>query len=611
MIAFSVMSSSELFKNWHPSKNGCTDPKSTSLDVLEHYWWQCKKGHEWQATIASVMWGNDCPKCRTRPATASNNLKTCHQDIAKEWHPFKNRPHFPLNILPKARLKVWWLCEHGHQYRAQVSSRTSTMKSGCPYCAGQRATLTNNLKVKFPDIAADWDLEANHPLRPEDVLPETHKKVHWVCSKHGSYPANIGDRTRHNSGCPYCSGRLVSDDNRLSILYPKIAEEWHPTKNGKLLPSDTSFGSGQKAYWLCKNNHTYPAAIASRTINSTGCPFCSRQTSKPELRMLAELSWVFENTQSRFRVGRYELDVAIPLFQIGVEYDGYYFHKNRQTKDKQKLMAVRERGWQVFRLRESGLLCSEKSDMQVPKDKELQKNALDRLMLRLRENVDEKHQVSIDEYVKKTSFQNNELYKRYLSYYPNPLPENSLATKRPDIAGQWHHEMNFPLTPENFSVGSNHIALWICDKKGCVYPASIKSRTKDYRPVNCSICAGKHVSSENSLQQNSPTIAAEWHPKRNGTLTPGDVTNKSKRLIWWRCANGHEWQQTISERTSRNIPCQTCKREAKSLHFLFPRIAEEWHPELNGDKLPEDYTYGSNEIVWWRCANGHEWQDPI
>ena len=64
--------------------------KSTSLDVLEHYWWQCKKGHEWQANIASVMWGNDCPKCRTRPATASNNLKTCHQDIAKEWHPLKS-----------------------------------------------------------------------------------------------------------------------------------------------------------------------------------------------------------------------------------------------------------------------------------------------------------------------------------------------------------------------------------------------------------------------------------------------------------------------------------------------------------------------------------------
>ena len=42
--------------------------------------------------------------------------------------------------------------------------------------------------------------------------------------------------TAKNYRCPECSGRKVSKDNNLKVLFPKIAKEWHLKKNGDLNP---------------------------------------------------------------------------------------------------------------------------------------------------------------------------------------------------------------------------------------------------------------------------------------------------------------------------------------------------------------------------------------
>ena len=39
----------------------------------------------------------------------------------------------------------------------------------------------------------------------------------------------------------------------------------------------------------------------------------------------------------------------------------------------------------------------------------------------------------------------------------------------------------------------------------------------------------------------------------------------------------------------------------KSLAYNYPTLCEEWHTELNGDKRPDMFTYGSRERVYWHC----------
>lgn len=61
------------------------------------------------------------------------------------------------------------------------------------------------------------------------------------------------------------------------------------------------------------------------------------------------------------------------------------------------------------------------------------------------------------------------------------------------------------------------------------------------------ICAGgKVIAGENDLASQFPEIAAQWHPEKNGMLTPQQVTPYSNRKVWWRCDLGHDYQTLIS-----------------------------------------------------------------
>ena len=64
--------------------------------------------------------------------------------LVKEWHPTKNGDLTPDNLTHGSKKKVWWLCSKGHEYIAMPNTKTS-MKSGCPYCSGAKASKDNNL----------------------------------------------------------------------------------------------------------------------------------------------------------------------------------------------------------------------------------------------------------------------------------------------------------------------------------------------------------------------------------------------------------------------------------------------------------------------------------
>lgn len=70
------------------------------------------------------------------------------------------------------------------------------------------ARIKNNLRDKFPQIAAEWDYEKNHGLCPEHVSYGSHDVFMWKCPLgHPSYPSSVKDRT-HGRGCPVCANRI-------------------------------------------------------------------------------------------------------------------------------------------------------------------------------------------------------------------------------------------------------------------------------------------------------------------------------------------------------------------------------------------------------------------
>ena len=70
---------------------------------------------------------------------------------------------------------------------------------------------------------------------------------------------------------------LQSLADSLSNLYPNIASEWHPFKNGHILPDLVAAETHDQYYWLCPNGHTYKASVKNRVRMNSGCPYCSNQ----------------------------------------------------------------------------------------------------------------------------------------------------------------------------------------------------------------------------------------------------------------------------------------------------------------------------------------------
>ena len=62
----------------------------------------------------------------------------------------------------------------------------------------------------------------------------------------------------------------------MGTLYPLLAEEWHPEKNGALTPEDVMAGTHRKVWWLCDKGHAWRAVVNSRTGKQRcGCPICA------------------------------------------------------------------------------------------------------------------------------------------------------------------------------------------------------------------------------------------------------------------------------------------------------------------------------------------------
>ena len=69
----------------------------------------------------------------------------------------------------------------------------------------------------------------------------------------------------------------------------------------------------------------------------------------------------------------------------------------------------------------------------------------------------------------------------------------------------------------------------------------------------------------NALATRYPSVAQQWHPTKNGTLTPREVTFGTTRKVWWKCVSGHEWQTKVLERTRKGYNCPQCRRHEQAV----------------------------------------------
>ncbi len=281
----------EASNQWHPVKNGELKPTNVLPGSNRNVWWRCPNcNKEWQATINNRKKSNFrlscCKKREKRTINRINYIKIVH-DLISLWHPTKNENIKLVNLTLGSPRLVWWKCpvEEDHEWLTTISNVVKSKGNGCPYCAGKKVALSNCLKTTHPEIAAEWHPTKNGKLKPTMFTIGSGKTVTWKCSNNKTHIYQAQIVKRKERGCPYCSGQRVDNSNSLESLFPQIAAEWHPTKNGELTPNQFSARSSQKIWWVCSLNrsHLWHVSISERT-RPRGCPHCAEygfNQSKP------------------------------------------------------------------------------------------------------------------------------------------------------------------------------------------------------------------------------------------------------------------------------------------------------------------------------------------
>jgi hypothetical protein len=268
----------ELAKQWDYAKNK-NRPEHYTAGSDVKVWWKCRRKHSWQAVISSRSGGkHDCPYCsRHYHLTGETDLMTVNPALAAEWDYKKNAPLTPDCIAPNDRRKLWWICELGHGWAAQVNNRSSG--TGCPFCNNKRTLAGfNDLNTVNPTLASQWDEEKNGALTAEMVVPNSGKSVWWKCGRNHSWEAVIAQRNAGHD-CPYCKKRkLAVGETDLKAVRPDLADDWDYEKNAPLMPEDVFAQSTERVWWKCSKGHSYETVVCNRYWGN-GCPYCSG--SKP------------------------------------------------------------------------------------------------------------------------------------------------------------------------------------------------------------------------------------------------------------------------------------------------------------------------------------------
>jgi hypothetical protein len=419
----------EIAKEWHPFLNKEMTPRDITKGRTAKVWWKCSVGddHIWQTSPNNRTSNNkgNCPICEGKIVVESTSLATLNPEIAKEWHTTKNGQLTPVDVSVKSGKKVWWKCpeDDDHVWKTSVSHRVNG--TICPFCTNQKLSKTNSLLTAHPNLSKEWHTTKNGKLTPADVISGSGKKVWWKCPEEDDHEwiASISARTGlRKTKCPMCFGIAVVKSNSLLFKFPRIAKELHPKKNKGISAADLYYSSSQKYWWKCPrgDDHEWKTTVRHRTHSKSNCPYCTlTPQSRQELTITFELLQFFDINPKGFKTkvgGRiWSIDIYIPELNLGIEFDGSYWHKNKRALDKLKTEQLQEDGLKIMRIREQPLKPITEIDI-VSIQPFNGKKVTDDILRQIVEvyNINEKQLAKINRYLDKGATQNEKELDDYI-----------------------------------------------------------------------------------------------------------------------------------------------------------------------------------------------------
>ena len=307
-------------------------------------------GEFWQEPAAHIR-GNKCPKCaninRGRNKRWDNN-----KFIENAIKVHGNKYNYSKVNYKNAMDKIIIICpEHG-EFEQTPSAHLGGQ--GCPKCVGKNLSMEDVIK-KFKDKHGDkYDYS-------KVVYEGMHKKICIICPEHGEF-WQTPSKHLIGQGCKECSRRRMGLKTRLNNdIFIEKAKEIHGNKydysNVKYITSHDKIEiicPKHGSFWQYPYDH----------LQGHGCVSCGNNFSIGEMDIYTMLCDCLgkDNVELHNRVilENKEIDIFIPSLKIGIEYNGLYWHSEKQGKGKwyhyDKMMECNKKGIKLIQIFEDEYL---------------------------------------------------------------------------------------------------------------------------------------------------------------------------------------------------------------------------------------------------------------
>ncbi|MBE1299708.1 MAG: hypothetical protein GJ680_07360 [Alteromonadaceae bacterium] len=504
--------------------------------------------------------------------SGKGSFAALHPQLANEFLGFVDERHQHLSLaqVPEhCTFDGLWQCQTTtyHQY---VLSPSDRLNYGCGFCPG--GTQLHPLDSAFHFLKENgWlhylhedDIERSKQVRVNTNEPLLHFNCR-TCAE-ARQPSNTYTFAQAD-GCTQCRGSYqktitkrqlkksgsVADNPYLVSTYC-FDQPWAPEKyRNKTPPSDVPAMDNRQSYWWrCNSKHfdlRTPLVQSNRRCNK-----CSSATSKLEHFIYHEWQVRFPDDDIELRKKwkphdlpkhvkpihkktTLEADLIINTFAI--EFDGVYFHltlNNKLSNDQDKNKRLQALGFEVIRIRETGLKTTNKDNSEDPIIEFLDVDLTDHL------SIFNKILAVIrpDEAPIDTFRSEKAALQAFLEGKDNNV--TSVSELYPELLRYTSHE-NAKLL-ERLSKSAHESMEWHCPTCHYIWPQSIRHRMIGWDAgVDSPACCRQTVWTGNSIATTHPSLERLIHPliwknhadelgawQDKWVLVKGQ--NKAKQTVW-------------------------------------------------------------------------------
>ena len=309
--------------------------------VLLKTTWKCGSDHKWLSAYSSIQQGAGCPHCAGNFPKSSSDFENIAAKNGIKW--IGNKP-------VGARRKTEWKCQEGHTWHTDFGSIERGYK--CPICSGHARKIEKDYEELASYRGFKWLGKS---------IKNARYKTEWECQKSHRWLATY-EHIKRGQGCPYCSDLMPKTEKDYHDLATKRSFTWV----GPMVKTVIT-----KTGWKCQNGHFWEA-VYSAIQQGNGCPICIDMVQGARVSKIQRQLHKLLGGELNKRFGRYNIDIALSLngYDIAVEYDSWYWHKNREKQDKSRTANLLSHGWRIVSI---------KSNLKLPETNVIF-NAINRLL---------------------------------------------------------------------------------------------------------------------------------------------------------------------------------------------------------------------------------------